>query len=58
LISFNFTRRAAYILGIGSTHRSQKFEDPVEGEEKLVAKFKKLYDDLTQAFRQLEDELR
>ncbi|XP_062223940.1 V-type proton ATPase catalytic subunit A isoform X2 [Phragmites australis] len=37
---------------------SQKFEDPVEGEEALVAKFKKLYDDLTTGFRNLEDEAR
>lgn len=39
-------------------YRSQKFEDPAEGEEALVAKFKKLYDDLTAGFRNLEDETR
>ena len=39
-------------------YRSQKFEDPAEGEEALVAKFKKLYDDLTTGFRNLEDEAR
>lgn len=38
--------------------RSQKFEDPVEGEEALVAKFKKLHEDLTAGFRALEDETR
>jgi len=37
---------------------SQKFEDPAEGEDALVAKFKKLYDDLTAGFRNLEDEAR
>ncbi|KAG5548982.1 hypothetical protein RHGRI_014382 [Rhododendron griersonianum] len=37
---------------------SQKFEDPAEGETALVAKFKKLYDDLTAGFRNLEDETR
>ncbi|XVE89291.1 hypothetical protein DITRI_Ditri19aG0190800 [Diplodiscus trichospermus] len=37
---------------------SQKFEDPAEGEEALVAKFKKLYEDLTAGFRALEDETR
>jgi hypothetical protein len=37
---------------------SQKFEDPAEGEDTLVAKFKKLYDDLTVGFRNLEDEAR
>ncbi|AQK60306.1 vacuolar proton pump3 [Zea mays] len=37
---------------------SQKFEDPAEGEEALVGKFKKLYDDLTTGFRNLEDEAR
>ncbi|XP_066369133.1 V-type proton ATPase catalytic subunit A-like [Miscanthus floridulus] len=37
---------------------SQKFEDPAEGEEALVGKFKKLYDDLTAGFRNLEDEAR
>lgn len=37
---------------------SQKFEDPAEGEDALVAKFKKLHDDLTAGFRNLEDETR
>ncbi|GJM90345.1 hypothetical protein PR202_ga06616 [Eleusine coracana subsp. coracana] len=37
---------------------SQKFEDPAEGEEVLVGKFQKLYDDLTAGFRNLEDESR
>ncbi|CAA7056706.1 unnamed protein product [Microthlaspi erraticum] len=37
---------------------SQKFEDPAEGEDTLVAKFQKLYDDLTSGFRALEDETR
>ncbi|KAH6821469.1 vacuolar ATP synthase subunit A [Perilla frutescens var. hirtella] len=37
---------------------SQKFEDPAEGEEALVAKFQKLHDDLTAGFRNLEDETR
>ncbi|CAA6669608.1 unnamed protein product [Spirodela intermedia] len=37
---------------------SQKFEDPAEGEDVLVGKFKQLYDDLTSGFRNLEDELR
>ncbi|GJN19136.1 hypothetical protein PR202_gb06376 [Eleusine coracana subsp. coracana] len=37
---------------------SQKFEDPAEGEEVLVAKFQRLYDDLTAGFRNLEDEAR
>ncbi|PSS07234.1 V-type proton ATPase catalytic subunit A like [Actinidia chinensis var. chinensis] len=37
---------------------SQKFEDPAEGEEALVAKFKKLNEDLTAGFRNLEDETR
>ncbi|OMO65486.1 hypothetical protein COLO4_31156 [Corchorus olitorius] len=36
---------------------SQKFEDPAEGEEALVAKFQKLHDDLTAGFRALEDEM-
>lgn len=38
--------------------RSQKFEDPAEGEEVLVGKFKKLHEDLTSGFRALEDETR
>ncbi|KAK9099739.1 hypothetical protein Scep_023169 [Stephania cephalantha] len=37
---------------------SQKFEDPAEGESALVAKFSKLYEDLTAGFRNLEDETR
>ncbi|KAK4375332.1 hypothetical protein RND71_006009 [Anisodus tanguticus] len=37
---------------------SQKFENPAEGEEALVAKFQKLHDDLTAGFRNLEDETR
>uniref|UniRef100_A0A5B6Z2K9 H(+)-transporting two-sector ATPase n=2 Tax=Davidia involucrata TaxID=16924 RepID=A0A5B6Z2K9_DAVIN len=37
---------------------SQKFEDPAEGEEALVAKFRKLHEDLTAGFRNLEDETR
>jgi V-type H+-transporting ATPase subunit A len=39
-------------------YRSQKFEDPAEGEPALVAKFQKLHDDLTAGFRNLEDEAR
>lgn len=39
-------------------YRSQKFEDPADGEDTLVAKFKKLYEDLSAAFRNLEDETR
>lgn len=38
--------------------RSQKFEDPAEGEAALVAKFQKLHEDLTNGFRNLEDETR
>lgn len=37
---------------------SQKFEDPAEGEDALVTKFKKLDDDLIDGFRNLEDETR
>ncbi|CAL5439298.1 unnamed protein product [Camellia sinensis] len=37
---------------------SQKFEDPGEGEEALVGKFKKLHEDLTAGFRNHEDETR
>ncbi|XP_057968606.1 V-type proton ATPase catalytic subunit A [Malania oleifera] len=37
---------------------SQKFEDPAEGEDVLIAKFKKLNEDLTTGFRNLEDETR
>nr|GEX81092.1 V-type proton ATPase catalytic subunit A [Tanacetum cinerariifolium] len=37
---------------------SQKFEDPAEGEDVLTEKFKKLYEDLTAGFRNLEDETR
>lgn len=38
--------------------RSQKFEDPAEGEAALVAKFQQLHEDLTNGFRNLEDETR
>lgn len=38
--------------------RSQKFEDPAEGEAALIEKFKKLHEDLTNGFRALEDETR
>ncbi|RYR63904.1 hypothetical protein Ahy_A04g021649 isoform E [Arachis hypogaea] len=37
---------------------SQKFEDPAEGEAALIDKFKKLHEDLTNGFRNLEDEAR
>eukprot|EP00249_Psilotum_nudum_P005197 c18658_g1_i1 orf=482-2353(+) len=37
---------------------SQKFEDPSEGEAALVEKFKKLYEDLSNGFRNLEDDYR
>eukprot|EP00271_Cylindrocystis_brebissonii_P014290 TRINITY_DN35601_c0_g1_i1.p1 TRINITY_DN35601_c0_g1~~TRINITY_DN35601_c0_g1_i1.p1 ORF type:complete len:621 (+),score=132.78 TRINITY_DN35601_c0_g1_i1:178-2040(+) len=37
---------------------SQKFQDPAEGKEVLEAKYKKLQDDLTTAFRALEDDYR
>ncbi|KAL8242784.1 hypothetical protein R6Q59_013086 [Mikania micrantha] len=37
---------------------SQKFEDPAEGEDVLIGKFKKLNEDLTAGFRNLEDETR
>ncbi|KAG2725833.1 hypothetical protein I3843_01G082900 [Carya illinoinensis] len=37
---------------------SQKFEDPAEGEAALVAKFKQLYEDLSNGFRNLDDETR
>eukprot|EP00899_Mesostigma_viride_P024267 jgi/Mesvir1/5024/Mv02234-RA.2 len=37
---------------------SQKFEDPAEGEPALVAKFKKLYDDISAAFRSIEEDAR
>ncbi|KEH28525.1 V-type proton ATPase catalytic subunit A [Medicago truncatula] len=37
---------------------SQKFEDPAEGEAALVAKFTQLHEDLTNGFRNLEDEAR
>ena len=45
-------------LWVDGNNRSQKFEDPAEGEAALVAKFKKLYEDLTAGFRALEDETR
>ena len=34
---------------------SMKFQDPVEGEEKMVGEFKKLNNDIVEAFRNLED---
>ncbi|GBG60567.1 hypothetical protein CBR_g8589 [Chara braunii] len=37
---------------------TQKFEDPAEGEAVLVEKYKKLFDDMTTSFRNLEDEFR
>ncbi|KAM0900546.1 hypothetical protein ACQ4PT_020572 [Festuca glaucescens] len=37
---------------------SQKYEDPAEGEDVLLVKFQKLYDDLTTGFRNLKDEAR
>jgi V-type H+-transporting ATPase subunit A len=37
---------------------SMKFEDPSDGEDVLTEKYKKLYDDLTAGFRNLEDEYR
>eukprot|EP00850_Spirogloea_muscicola_P010616 SM000063S20006 [mRNA] locus=s63:256163:262032:- [translate_table: standard] len=37
---------------------SQKFEDPADGEDALKEKYKKLYEDLTTAFRNLEDDYR
>ncbi|KAG0623245.1 hypothetical protein M758_3G159100 [Ceratodon purpureus] len=37
---------------------SMKFEDPADGEDELTGRFKKLYDDLTAGFRNLEDEYR
>jgi V-type H+-transporting ATPase subunit A len=46
------------ILLLYMYYRSQKFEDPAEGEDVLVAKFQKLHDDLTAGFRNLEDEAR
>jgi V-type H+-transporting ATPase subunit A len=41
-----------------AVYRSQKFEDPAEGEPALIDKFKKLNEALTQAFRNLEDDYR
>jgi V-type H+-transporting ATPase subunit A len=38
--------------------RSQKFEDPAEGEAALVEKYKRLYEDLSAGFRNLEDDYR
>jgi V-type H+-transporting ATPase subunit A len=46
------------LLIINIYDRSQKFEDPAEGEAALVAKFKKLHEDLSDGFRNLEDETR
>ncbi|KAG0583743.1 hypothetical protein KC19_3G159700 [Ceratodon purpureus] len=37
---------------------SMKFEDPADGEDELTGRYKKLYDDLTAGFRNLEDEYR
>ena len=37
---------------------SQKFEDPADGEARVVAKLAELGDDLVSSFRQLEDEFR
>eukprot|EP00850_Spirogloea_muscicola_P013044 SM000087S23326 [mRNA] locus=s87:55428:61275:+ [translate_table: standard] len=37
---------------------SQKFEDPADGEDALKERYKKLYEDLTTAFRNLEDDYR
>ena len=37
---------------------SQKFEDPSEGEAVLVEKYKKLNEDLTNGFRNLEEDYR
>lgn len=47
----------AYV-NIHLLYRSQKFEDPAEGEAALVAKFSKLHEDLAMGFRNLEDETR
>lgn len=47
-----------YLFFVSWLCRSQKFEDPAEGEDVLVAKFKKLHDDLIAGFRNLEDETR
>ena len=49
---------ASSLIALYIHHRSQKFEDPAEGEAALVAKFQKLHDDLTTGFRYLEDEAR
>lgn len=38
--------------------RSMKFEDPTDGEDVLTERFKKVYDDLSAGFRNLEDEYR
>jgi V-type H+-transporting ATPase subunit A len=35
-----------------------KFEDPSDGEDVLTERFKKVYDDLSAGFRNLEDEYR
>jgi len=37
---------------------SMKFEDPSDGEDVLTERFKKVYDDLSAGFRNLEDEYR
>ncbi len=46
------------LLIINIYDRSQKFEDRAVGEAALVAKFKKLHEDLSDGFRNLEDETR
>lgn len=53
-----FCKEIAYPKDTDFFCRSQKFEDPAEGEPALVQKFSKLYEDLTAGFRNLEDEYR
>lgn len=53
-----FAGCASLLTHLPSCHRSQKFEDPAEGEPALVDKYKKLNEALTQAFRNLEDDYR
>lgn len=53
-LQYNYVMIKLVIIGC----RSQKFEDPAEGEAALVAKFSKLHEDLTAGFRALEDETR
>jgi len=52
------TCKVGLIMLICCYCRSQKFEDPAEGEAALVAKFTQLHEDLTNGFRNLEDESR